>query len=397
VPDTIPPPPGDRPPEEEPPAAARKAKPEVPDAEPTIREVLPDLPLDFLNFYALNVGAGNVLILTMGGKAMLFDSGTLDRRNVATNGPTADFSRPFVDPGCSILHGKEIVAVAITHPHKDHFNLILELLRTSNTPAQQVQFICGGSRGQLPDALRTNISTSAIFSVADDADKGHEIPAELSRRIEQYLNDNFGDPRLRFEVFLPQKLSLKPSAANIHITASIMFKIAFCGRSILVTGDGESQTVESFARPLGRTDVYMVPHHGSGHNNAKRFLPGAAAKVAICSIDARTGNARKFRLPHKAAIDQFLAAMPKKTAPKHKVLYWDGKAKSGEKREAPNEIEVEIPFFTTAGSFFEYRGKTLEGVHIQFQPEEGDVVATAVMGWKEADEVRKLQLDSFVG
>jgi hypothetical protein len=100
-------------------------------------------------------------------------------------------------------------------------------------------------------------------------------------------------------------------------------------------------------------DIYVVPHGGSGHNNAMGFLPGEAEKIVICSIDTRRTNARKFGLSHKAAMEQFEAAMPKKMAPNHRVVYWTGKAKAREKRDTP-EVECRCsrspdPSSNTAG------------------------------------------------
>jgi hypothetical protein len=130
----------------------------------------------------------------------------------------------------------------------------------------------------------------------------------------------------------------------------------------------------------------MVAHHWSGHNNATRFLPGGAARVAIDSIDARTANAREFELPHKTAIEQFEAGMPKKTAPKHRVVYWTGTVKDREKRDA---AEVKCRSSRPRDS-----SSNTAGVDIQFQTREGDVVATAIMDWKEGDVAKRL---SFVG
>jgi beta-lactamase superfamily II metal-dependent hydrolase len=224
-----------------------------------------------LNFYALNVGLGNLLILTFGNKAMLFNSGTLEIRDVPTKGLFVEVPSPYIDPAVSILRGKEVVAVAITHPHVDHMNLITTMLQHSGNEVQHIQFISGGHCDQISDnALRLAMSASAMFSIKKVGAE-YDVPAGVSERIEQFLNKGFAHGHLRFQVFMPESGTIHPTSANVHVTANIIFKVTFCNRSVLVTGDGEPQTVTTFSSSFGDVDIYIVPHHGSEHNNEGGF------------------------------------------------------------------------------------------------------------------------------
>jgi hypothetical protein len=77
------------------------------------------------------------------------------------------------------------------------------------------------------------------------------------------------------------------------------------------------------------------------------------------------------------------------------VLCWDGAKKkivSGEE-PVPMEVDVEIPFWTTGGTFFRYKDLTVQGIHVRF-----DRVGEHAVGLLELfedDEVKSLPLDQF--
>jgi hypothetical protein len=52
-----------------------------------------------------------------------------------------------------------------------------------------------------------------------------------------------------------------------------------------------------------------------------------------------------------------------------------------------------MPFFTTAGLFFESPWKAFEGIGFQFQPGQGGGVVTTIMEWKEGDGLKMLPFD----
>jgi hypothetical protein len=120
-----------------------------------------------------------------------------------------------------------------------------------------------------------------------------------------------------------------------------------------------------------------------------------APKIAICSIDARTRNGRKNRLPRREVIAEFQRRMLR-AAPKHTVLYWTEKAPEFGVRVAPFDMEVEIPFYTTQGSFFIFSGEKFEGIHVQYDPVEGDeTAATAMFNLADDEGVHAIALDQL--
>jgi beta-lactamase superfamily II metal-dependent hydrolase len=364
----------------------------------------------------MNVGLGNFIALTIGNKAMLFDAGTMDGRDPVTGRDLTRHPSEFTAAGVSILRGKDICAVAITHPHRDHWSLIMSVLTHSGVRAQHVRFICGGLRRHLDvrsdeaseraDALRMHISDNAIFSL-EEKEFGEEVAYPLERdvdakkaEIENFLQTQFGIPELRFEVFLPRVMPIAPfKRTGIHITSNIVFKITFLEKSILITGDAMPQTVASFRegeRPFGDVDVYVVPHHGSKENNLEGFLGQTTAKVVVCSVDGRFAWARKNGLPRIEIVRMFESRLPK-TAPRHRVLCWEGAQKAVAAGDPPPpppmEVDIEIPFWTTGGTFFRYRDSTVQGIHLRFD-KDGDQ-ANGFIEIFENEEIKTLPLSGF--
>jgi competence protein ComEC len=106
------------------------------------------------------------------------------------------------------------------------------------------------------------------------------------------------------EVLYP-RLDESPEAAsdNDH---SVVLRIAFGNRAVLLTGDIE-QTAESDLVAGGGTlaaDVIKVPHHGSRTSSTQAFVSTVNPRYAVISV----GNHSRFGHPHREAVDRWLAA-----------------------------------------------------------------------------------------
>ena len=373
----------------------------------------PENPPKRLNFYALNVGLGNLLICTIGMKAIIFDAGSLDVPMFPKFGAPI---WPFVNPAIEILKGKEIVAVVITHPHEDHCNLILPVLQKSGHRVSQVQFICGGFKNQLKNiALKMHIPQSAIFSIDPEKTDSEEHPFvrdqtfvdNMKAKIEQILNDGFADVGATFEVFLPRKVSCDVKASeNIHVAGMIMFKIKYLERTIFISGDAMPETVANLTpdekKPtksvLGDFDIYMVPHHGSYPNGRNGVLGKAVPKLLICSVDASKKKSWENGLPRQRTMDRLAEDIPE-VAPEHTVLVWDQYHPSSQfsyvEATPPFELRTKMPFYTTSKSFFPYRDRVFEGIHVFIDPADGKEKGDAFLELLEDDVLHHFSIDDF--
>jgi beta-lactamase superfamily II metal-dependent hydrolase len=377
-------------------------------------EIEPDTPTTRLNFYALNVGVGNLMIATIGTKAMIFDAGTKETSTEGSDSKSDALRDRFIAPAVSILMGKTIELVLITHPHRDHFNLLTKIIPKSGNEFRKIQFVCGGYSDQIMSSeLRLHIPRSAIFSLDPDSEK--DSPPfvrrgvdEMKLRIQRILGDRFKHENVTFEVFLPRRITHDiKNRDNIHITSNILLKLIYYGRSILFTGDGMPETIDNLSEdqenpmedPFGEIDVYIVPHHGSKHNSINGYFGKRCPKVVLCSTDSRKQEGWRNGFPSQLTMEKYASLLPH-TAKMHKVMYWNrwhppDSFKFSEAGD-PLLMDVDFPFYTTADSFFMYRGKPMEGLHIRFDPKgEGSEAVMELMNGE--GQMVLYYLDDFAG
>jgi hypothetical protein len=153
---------------------------------------------------------------------------------------------------------------------------------------------------------------------------------------------------VRFNVFLLQRLSLEPSASNIHITADILFRITIWGRSIASLGTA-SQIVEMTHGPV---DVHMVAHHWSSRNNVTGFLPGGRHRQHRREDGERTQVGAAAQGGHEA----IRGGHVKEGAAEAQSRVLD---RDDEGRREEGRAGGRMSFFATARSFIEQGGKAL--------------------------------------
>ena len=86
--------------------------------------------------------------------------------------------------------------------------------------------------------------------------------------------------------------------------SSVVMKLTFGSRSILLTGDiereAETRLVDETNIDL-RADIVKVPHHGSRTSSTTDFIKKVGASVAIISVGRRS----RFGHPHKEVIERW--------------------------------------------------------------------------------------------
>ena len=220
----------------------------------------------------LDVGQGDAeLSILPSGAALLTDTGP-DSRVIRE-----------LDP---LLPEKELAAVFISHPQKDHFGGLAAVLQNYRVG---IVFWNGGfvaEEAELPwTGLAEEISRRGIPLLALGA--GDRI--------------RIGDGRIF--VFAPSP-TLRASAEPND--SSLVFKMEFAGMSALMTGDigfgAESYLVGRDEQDL-RADILKVPHHGSKNSTGAAFLASVRPRLAVIEV-----GENRYGHPAPAALERLEAA-----------------------------------------------------------------------------------------
>lgn len=224
----------------------------------------------------LDVGQGDAtLIVTPSGRQVLVDGGPDPR--LVTRGLGSRM--PFWDRSLDI--------VALTHPHGDHLNGLLEVLdrydvdlflhRSADYPTAEY--------ARWEQALAEGGGRSTVL----EAQRGHRIA----------LGDG-----VVLEVLHPGPVTLDGETNN----NSLVLRLSYGDVVFLLTGDVETP-IESalLARgaPLDAT-VLKVGHHGSDSSTSASFLDAVSPSLAVISV----GRDNRFGHPDDAVLQRLRAVLP---------------------------------------------------------------------------------------
>jgi len=85
---------------------------------------------------------------------------------------------------------------------------------------------------------------------------------------------------------------------------SCIVQIEYRGKRILLTGDigkgVERQLIERYGDEL-KSDILLVPHHGSSSSSSEAFIHKVSPELAVVS----SGYKNYFRHPHQSVLDRF--------------------------------------------------------------------------------------------
>jgi competence protein ComEC len=79
--------------------------------------------------------------------------------------------------------------------------------------------------------------------------------------------------------------------------------LSYAGRSVIFPGDIEMNSEAILINKYGnkiKSDILLVPHHGSRYSSSKPFLEMVSPEV--CIISSRGGN--RFGFPHVETLDR---------------------------------------------------------------------------------------------
>jgi competence protein ComEC len=229
----------------------------------------------------LDVGQGNsALIQFPGRERMLIDGGGFSMGN-------SDMGRMTVAP--FLWHSKmlRVDYLVLSHPEADHMNGLLFI--ASNFKPREFWF-----NGDMVDTPTYNELMNIIES--------KKIKLLLASDM---LNREREISGAKIEILHPpsggRKAGFSYGDADLN-NNSLVLKITYKGRSFLFPGDIEKegeQALLSNAAAL-RSDILLVPHHGSKGSSTMPFL--RAVSPEICVISSGEGN--RFGFPHKETLDR---------------------------------------------------------------------------------------------
>ncbi|MFC1867651.1 DNA internalization-related competence protein ComEC/Rec2 [Thermodesulfobacteriota bacterium] len=233
----------------------------------------------------LDVGQGNSALIQFPGKErMLIDGGGFRRGNF-------DVGKMVVAP--FLFHSKilHIDYLVLSHPHPDHMNG-LKFIASHFKPKE---FWYNGEEAGDPTFMELmNIIESKKIKVLCPADliEGRDIAG---------VNIEVLHPTT---VTRPAGLLYNGMGINDN---SLVLKSSYKGKTFLFPGDIEKrgeEAVVSNAGPALKSDVLLVPHHGSRYSCTVTFLQ--IARPEMCVISSGSGNHSGF--PHTETLEKLKEA-----------------------------------------------------------------------------------------
>lgn len=197
-----------------------------------------------LMVHSIAIGHGTaILVEDPSGRVVLYDGGSMSGGEIASK----KISHVLWYLGISAID--EII---ISHADSDHFNAL-----TSIIDKFRVGIVSVGPSF----ANRDNRETASFY-------ENLKLRGISMRNVYAGLNATSGNTS--FEILYPDQNYSRPPNQN---AASVVIRIGYLGKSILLTGDLESPGTEFF---LANKDIYpvsvlMAPHHGSPSANPEKL------------------------------------------------------------------------------------------------------------------------------
>lgn len=228
------------------------------------------LPDGRFHIWFLDIGQGDsILIKTPEDHQILVDGGP--KNTVMEELPKV---MPFFD--------RSIDMVVLTHPHADHVDGLVEVLK------------------------RYKVGTVLITGINNSGPTYSEFLKEIGEQnidvfvAEKDLDFRFGE--VFFDVIYPFDQIVLENFKNLN-DASIAMKVIYGDRKIMLSGDletvGEKELVNS-GYDL-RADILKAGHHGSKTSSIFSFLKRVSPEVAVI----QSGANNSYGHPNKEALDNF--------------------------------------------------------------------------------------------
>lgn len=221
-------------------------------------------PTDTIDFYMLDVGQGDSLVLRAGGKTMVVDAGQKDR------------GRLTVEPFLRAMNIDRIDCLVATHADADHIGGMADLV--DHFPVGR--FIEGN-----------DTSDSEVFAQLEKDIAARHVPTIYARAGD--IIEGFGPAKIRL---------LGPVPGFTDNNGSVVIEIDHEQINLLLMGDLE-QPGEQKLEAIGAirdVEVLKVGHHGSRTATGAALLGKSKPELALISVGARN----RFGHPSPEAIER---------------------------------------------------------------------------------------------
>ena len=239
-------------------------------------------PSKYLKFTVLDVGQGNCALIRLpGGKTLLIDGGGFE-------GSSFDVGRYVVAPFLLREKIRKIDVVVLTHPHPDHLNGLLYILK--NFAVGEVW-----SNGD-----RAPYESYKCFQKIIGA-------KQIPHRFLHYGQADRQIDRLRISVLNPLSpdfdCTTTPCDFNDINNRSLVLYLRFGNIRILLPGDIAAETEARLAAIPDhmKSHIILAPHHGGRTSSTEAFLAKVQPTVSVvsCGLDNR------YKDPHPDVIARY--------------------------------------------------------------------------------------------
>ena len=263
-----------------------------------------------LALYFINVGQGDcTLVVFPNGKRLLVDCGTTN--GAFSTSRVRSFIQSKLDPT-----DPKIDLVVITHPDKDHYNKLAEVLGPVASPNIKVSKV---------------MYTGAISEYDEDEVDDWLQDFPVSRRIVITGQSYNKYPAKDLPGFAGSAVVL---AANVTATKSvsnarsIVIKITHGDFDAMITGDATSDTDKMLfslypgaKKEFLDVELWKAAHHGSWSTASQNSNWASAVKPEVIVYSA--SNSNTYGHPNINLAEKF--ASYTQAAPDHEITFWDNK------------------------------------------------------------------------
>lgn len=212
----------------------------------SVFHMLPLMTGNSLRVSIINVGQGSASLVQYRNESFMIDAGG----TVKGDYEVADRILPdyLVKRGVGVLD-----AVFLTHYHADHYSGIDKI----DEKVRIMSIVSGHRDDSVISVFNKDIDFLEV-NRGDRIDMGKDLTIDVIW------------PPVGFE-------------SNNENNNSLVLLVDFKGTEILFTGDMEGEVEDEISRSLGKTDILIVPHHGSETSSSENFLLKTMPEYGIMS------------------------------------------------------------------------------------------------------------------
>lgn len=228
-----------------------------------------------INYFS--VGNADAALVECEGHYMMIDCGT------KKNGNRDSY---VIDRFLQEKNVTEFDYIVCTHPHDDHYNVFLDILKGDSKPRKYDRFLC---------STKADKNTSVEFNKFCKSVKEYSSHKFLNGITVPKVGKKYELGSAEFEI-----LAVNTDGKGIENDSSIVLMVTFKNYKFLFMGDAEFETEKALSSMDIKCDVLKVAHHGSHSSTTDSFLSKALPKYAVISV----GNENQYDHPSSVVIDR---------------------------------------------------------------------------------------------